>query len=396
MSSRLIIMEGALKILITTEFYLPLRCGVTVAVLNLRKALERMGHEVRILTIGANRESYFSDGVYYMKSNLPKLYKDSYATLSFGGELFDEIIDWKPDIVHSQCEFFTMVYAKKVARKLHIPIVHTCHTDFDAYGIHFTKNEKLWHYLTHKYIPKLLKSVKFIICPTEKVHSLLLEYGVENPMTIIPTGLDLENFSRNLTDDEYEALRKEMGFSMDDFILISVCRLSEEKNVSEAISVFADLHRERPETKMLIVGDGSMRETLEQQVVDMKLSGTVHFTGSVPLEEVWKYYHISDLFISSSLSETQGLTYFEALASSIPIICKPDDALRFFLKPGYNGYFFSDSTSFCNEVRKLLSDKSKYEQIRCNAVESVADYSLDIYGERIFSIYKSVMMSYHE
>ena len=68
------------------------------------------------------------------------MYQDSYATLILSDPLLDDIYTWKPDIVHSQCEFFTMVLAKKISRKLHIPLVHTCHTDFEAYGVHFVKS----------------------------------------------------------------------------------------------------------------------------------------------------------------------------------------------------------------------------------------------------------------
>ena len=107
-----------MKILITTEFYLPFRCGVTLAVLNEKRALESNGHEVRILTITSEKTSYYHNSVYYIRSNFPQLYKDSYATLAFNDPLVKEILEWKPDIIHSQCEFFTMVFAKRISKKL--------------------------------------------------------------------------------------------------------------------------------------------------------------------------------------------------------------------------------------------------------------------------------------
>ena len=184
----------SVKILITTEFYLPFRCGVTTAVLNERKALESKGHEVRILTISGDHKSYFQDGVYYIRNNFPQLYKDSYASIAIFDPLLKDLYEWKPDIVHSQCEFFTMFFAKKIAKRLDIPLVHTCHTDFDAYMIHFTSNEHIWDWATSTFIPKLLKPVDYVICPTDKVYDLLLKYGVKNRTSILPTGLDLERF----------------------------------------------------------------------------------------------------------------------------------------------------------------------------------------------------------
>ena len=233
-----------MRVLITTEFYLPFQCGVTTAVLNERKCLETLGHEVRILTIADSKKSYFKDGVYYMRSNLPKLYKDSNATLAFWDSLLDDVFAWHPDLVHSQCEFFTMVYAKKVSRKLHIPLVHTCHTDFDEYGVHFTKSDRLWKWLTSTSIPKLLKRIDHIICPTQKTHDLLVGYGVKNPIETFPSGVDLGVYRQSLSEDERFRLRTDLGFEPEDTVFVSVCRLSEEKKVDESIEHFASLHKE--------------------------------------------------------------------------------------------------------------------------------------------------------
>ena len=380
-----------LKILITTEFYLPLRCGVTVAVLNLKKALEMKGHEVRILTIGANKESYYKDGVYYIKSNLPQFYKDSYATLAFGGKMFKDIVAWHPDIVHSQCEFFTMIYAKKVAGKLGIPIVHTCHTDFDSYRIHFTKSVRLWNFMTKTFIPRLLKKVSHLICPTDKMVDVLKGYGVKNPISVVPTGLDLGKYKTEISAEERRELRSSFGFTDDDFVFISVCRLSEEKNVGESVANIAALHEIFHSVRFLIVGDGTYRGELEKQVEELGIADSVHFTGSVPMEDVWRYYQTGDFFISSSLSETQGLTYFEALASGVPIICRPDEALMTFITVGYNGFVFSSKDEFIAIMDRLLSDGKSLEEMRRNARPSVDEYSLDVFGDRILSIYSCTL-----
>ena len=309
-----------MRVLITTEFYLPFQCGVTTAVLNERKCLEALGHEVRILTIADSKKSYFKDGVYYMRSNLPKMYQDSYATLAFNDPLIKDIYSWSPEIVHSQCEFFTMVYAKKVARKLHIPLVHTCHTDFDEYGVHFTKSTRLWAWATSTFIPKLLRKADYIICPTNKIYYLLARYGTRNEMEIIPCGMDLAKLQSKLDSNERVALRKEFGFSPDDVVFVSVCRLSKEKNVSESIDHFVSLNSDRTGLKLLIVGDGAERQNLEQKADASGFSDSIRFAGNVPMDIVWKYFKVGDIFISSSVSEIQGLTYIEALACGIPVI----------------------------------------------------------------------------
>ena len=372
-----------MRILITTEFYLPFRCGVTTAVINQRKALEERGHEVRILTIGKDRESHFEDNTYYMGSSIPQLYKDSYATLDFNDSYVDEIVEWHPDIIHSQCEFFTMVFAKKIASKTDSPIIHTCHTDFDAYRIHFTDNERLWSFATHYFIPKLLRKVSFITCPTSKIYNLLKSYGVKNPMQIIPVGLDLAHLEQVLTTDEHKALRMKFGFTEEDILIVSICRLSEEKNVSESVEHFRALSRIRKNVRMLIVGDGTTRSDLEKQVNDSGLGNIVKFAGNIPMDEVWKYYHLGDIFISSSLSEIQGLTYIEALASGLPIVCRKDDALNESLIEGVNGFEFNDEGEFLSAILPLIDDSELRRQIGENAHDSVGKYSLSVFADSL-------------
>ena len=376
-----------MKILITTEFYLPFRCGVTTAVLNERAALEAEDHEVRILTIAGDHKSYYQNGVYYIKNNFPQLYKDAYATVAFFDPLLKDIIEWKPDIVHSQCEFFTMVFAKRIAKKLQIPLVHTCHTDFDAYMVHFTSNEHLWEWVTTTFIPKLLKATDHIICPTEKVHNMLLKYEIENPMSILPTGLDLEMFYQNLDSEERLNLRQSFAFSESDIVFVSVCRLSEEKNIEESITHFASIHKKKSETKLLIVGDGTEKERLVEMVDIMSLSEVVKFAGNIPMEKVWKYYKCGDIFISSSTSETQGFTYIEALACSLPIVCKADSVLTQTLIEGFNGFSFTSDKEFLEKAIPLVDDAEYRKEIGKNAKESVDKYSLKHFAENLLSIF---------
>ena len=209
-----------MKILITTEFSLSFQCGVTTAVINERKCLEALGHEVRVLTIYKEKVSKYEDGVYYIRSNFPQLYKDSYAALILSDPIFEEIYQWRPDMVHSQCELFTMACAKRIVRKLNIPLVHTCHTEFDAYGVHFTRNDKLWDWLTSTFIPLILKRVDYIICPTQKNYELLKNYDVTNTMTVFPCGVDLSMFNRTLSSEERTLLRAKYGIGKDDIFCI--------------------------------------------------------------------------------------------------------------------------------------------------------------------------------
>lgn len=132
-----------MKILITTDAYDSMINGVAVSIHNLFTALKDFGNEVRILTLSKNHQSYKNDDVYYIRSLSLKIYPDARATFSFHDPLLDDILKWQPDIIHSQCEFFTFVFAHRLAKLLHIPIVHTYHTLYEYYTHYFCPNKAL-------------------------------------------------------------------------------------------------------------------------------------------------------------------------------------------------------------------------------------------------------------
>ncbi len=373
-----------MKILITTEFYLPLECGVTTAVINLRRGLETLGHEVRILTISGGNESYEEDGVYYIASKGKQLYQDSYYAINRNIPIVKDVIKWKPDIINSHCEFFTLHFAKKIAKKLSIPIVQTCHTDFESYGLHFMKSKGLWKFLVKTFVPLFIKKAAYVTCPSEKLYDLLKGYGVKNPLEIVPVGLDLNVFFQRLTAEERRILRTELKVNEDDTLFISVCRLSKEKKVDELIRLFNLINKDNPKTKLLIVGGGEEEANLRTIA---STNPAISFTGRIPSSDIWKYYQAGDIMASASESETLGLTNVEALASGTPLICKMDKAITGYLKEGENGFFFDSDDQFVEKAKKMLADSALMADFKANAEKSAYRFSKECYAESMLSIF---------
>ena len=118
-----------MKILITSDWYIPAVNGVVTSVKNLRRELEARGHEVRVLTLSQNRHSCARDGVTYLGSVAAGLiYPGARLRTALAGRWVREIVEWGPDVVHSQCEFSTFFLARRIAEELDIPLVHTYHT----------------------------------------------------------------------------------------------------------------------------------------------------------------------------------------------------------------------------------------------------------------------------
>ena len=169
-----------MKILITTDVFTPAVNGVVTSVLNLRTQLIERGHDVRILTLSEDNFSRKEENVYYIKSFRIKIYPNARATTNFHNKYIEEIINWGPDIIHSQCEFSSFIFAKMIAKKLNIPIIHTYHTMYEYYTHYFTHNKDLGKKVVGSLSKKLLNNVATVIVPTQKVEQVLKDYGIKN------------------------------------------------------------------------------------------------------------------------------------------------------------------------------------------------------------------------
>lgn len=184
-----------MKILITTDWYEPVINGVVTSVLTLKKELTRKGHEVRVVTLSERGHSYKEEDVYYMRSvDISRIYPGARAVCFPGSRLYEELIAWQPDIIHSQCEFSSFLVARKIAAQLGIPIVHTYHTVYEDYTHYFSAGRPWGKQAAAWFSRFILEKTDFVIAPTQKVKGILNSYGVDRPVAVIPTGIRLERF----------------------------------------------------------------------------------------------------------------------------------------------------------------------------------------------------------
>lgn len=390
-----------MKILLTTDWYKPVINGVVTSVINLKKELEERGHEVRVLTLSHNYESYAAGSVYYMKSlNLEKIYPNARAVVPHTEKLIRELIDWKPDIVHSQCEFMTFYYAVKISKKCGCPLVHTYHTIYEDY-LHYLPGRisdlPMGAALERKTVAgfsrSVLKKTDQVIVPTEKVKKILEKYEVGKPMTVIPSGIDLKRFMASMSEKEKTALRKEYGIPEKNKVLVSVGRLAKEKNLEELLEYFARLVKEKggENLTLLIAGDGPDKTRLEQLAMHYELGNQVIFTGMIDPKEVGKYYRLGDVFVCASTSETQGITYAEAMASGIPALCRKDACLNGVIVDGYNGFQYESYEYFKMHLLYLLEQKERRRKMGENARETAYVYSTWNFCTMVEGLYKNAV-----
>ncbi|GAA5417048.1 alpha-monoglucosyldiacylglycerol synthase [Paraliobacillus ryukyuensis] len=384
-----------MKILITTDCYLPVINGVVTSIVNLKKELQKSGHEVRVLTLSNKTKSYKNNDVTYISSvSVGKIYPGARFTIFKNYRYLKEIMEWGPDVIHSQCEFSTFRLAKQIAKRRRIPIIHTYHTVYEDYTHYFSPKQKWGEAMVALFSKKVLKHTTYVIAPTEKVSKLLLSYGVKQPITVIPTGIDLSTFQQSISLHESTGIRKQLHIPDKDRVLIFVGRLAKEKNLEEVLFYFSRIKRSN--ISLLIVGDGPHRQFLETYVKQLHIEDKVIFAGMVSPQHIASYYQIADIFISASNSETQGLTYIEALASGLPALCRRDPCLENVIENGVNGWLFDSFVEFASYLEKMLLDRTAYKCLSNNAIrKAYEDFSSVAFAESVEEIYCDAISANH-
>lgn len=384
-----------MRIGIFTETYTPYISGLVTSELMLKNALEKKGHTVYVVTANLTSSKYEYDEKERVLRipGIPTGIYDSRLTSIYPIKAINKIKSWNLEVIHSQTEFAIGTFARLFAKQYNIPIVHTYHTMYEDYVHYITKghfdksSKKLVEYLTKFYCDKTINE---LIVPTKKAYDLFKEkYNVKRNIHIVPTGIEVERFYKEKIDiKKIRELKKKYNFSKRDFVAIFVGRIAEEKNVPFLIEVTENIIKEKPNFKLLIIGDGPDKENYENMVKERNLEKNIIFTGKVAWEAIPIYYQLGDVFVSASQSETQGLTIIEAMAASLPALCIDDESFRNTVIDDLNGYLFKDKKECKEIILKLMNDKKLLENIQIGARNSAEMHSSKYFAEKVLDVYK--------
>ncbi len=379
-----------MKILITADCYTPTINGVVTSILNLETELRRLGHDVKILCPSENFHSSESENVYRIGSvGVGRIYSGARAALRISQSHLQKLIDWKPDIIHSQSEFSSFIMAKRIAAEVNCPIVHTYHTVYENYTHYFSPSITLGRKAVIVMTKRILRHTKAVIAPSQKIERLLKDYGIEQPIKVIPTGLRLKKFSDEISVNIINELKAKLGIPLKSRVLITVGRAAKEKNIDELIRYFKRLDIEN--TVFVIVGGGPYLDALKDLAYAENISDKMIFTGAVEPENIAAYYRLGDIFLSASQSETQGLTYIEALASGLPAVCRRDDCLNDVITNGKNGGQYTDFKEFSELIRTFLFNDELYKSMSEKAVQTAQKYSAEKFAKDVETVYMEIL-----
>lgn len=383
-----------MKIGLFTDTYYPQINGVATSVLMLKKNLESMGHRVYVFTTTDPKADGKEKNVYRVPS-IPFI-SERRVGLFYNPRLARFIKKLGLDVIHTHTEFSLGIFGRAMAKELNIPFLHTYHTIYEDYTHYIGKLgvfDPIAKMAVRKISINFCNSADKVIVPTNKVKDLLLSYNLKQDIAIIPTGIELNKFSKyNYSSSIVQNLRASLGIGERDKILLYIGRIAKEKNIEEILITMKSYLKDRDDVKFVLIGDGPEKSTLEDKAKELGIDDKTIFAGERPWNEIGIYYQIGDVFVSSSQSETQGVTYIEALASGLPVVAKADKCLDGVLEDNVNGYSFNKQDDFIRALDSILYNPLKKERLSLGAIKSTRRFSAQYFAYTIEKLYEEMLL----
>ncbi len=391
-----------MNIALFSDSYVPTKSGVVTVVVQLRKALEAMGHHVVIVTVETTAEAR------KIREDDPCIFRVKSIPLGLGTDQFvgfpqkRKIIAFLQahdiELIHSHTEFYIAHAAKSVGKAMHIPTIATTHTMWeDFYDYYIPMARLIPVKAIRKLVKRLFKKFYALINVSTKARDYFKsEFMLPAiPSAVIPNAVDTEAFTaNNAGESDHAAMRANWGIAPGDTLLLFVGRIGEEKRVLELLDVCIGAVRARPAVKAIFVGSGPALEQMRKTVQRERLDHRIIFTGFVNWTDLHAYYGMSDIFFTASLSEMHSMTILEALISSLPIVARHDSSYFDTVYPGRNGYLARDDGEMLDCILALVDDPDARKRFAAESRSVSERFSIETHAKKTVAFYEAVLEAY--
>src|SRR5687768_15148271 len=303
----------------------------------------------------------------------------------------------KLDVIHTHHPILLGQTAARKASELDLPLVFTFHTQYWEYTHYIPfPQEVIQEFLknaVHRWLLEFMQKCQHIIIPSESLREILVrDYGLHERFSVIPTGTNLEPFIQA----DGKSLRAEHGWR-DEKVLVSVGRLAPEKNWDTLLQALAKVYQKQPDVRLVLIGDGTARQTLEMLAAELGITDCVTFTGALPFEQIPRYLKAADLFAFASITETQGLVTIEAMAAGLPVVAVDGPGTRDIVEHGKQGFLVeNDPNALAEGLNKLLDEPQRIKRLSNNALKKARTFDVNQLGKQLLGVYEQAIQAKKE
>ncbi len=367
--------------------YRPFISGVVNSVDYIRKGLMREGHTAFIFAPEYKNYSDEHAGVFRFRSVEMSRKVQWPIPIPFSTKIFPKIARLELDIIHTHHPLLLGDVGAHFSRKLKVPLVYTFHTQLEHYAHYIPLNQGMVQKLVRSTVVAYTQKCDLIICPSPTIRQLLEEYKIETRVEILQNAIDLAPFQ----EADGTTTRAGLGFKPEHQVAVYAGRLGQEKNLDFLLDCFAEVCQQNPQARLLIIGEGTEKERLQERSRELFGPGIVVFTGPVEYGQIPNYFAAGDLFVMTSTTEVKPLVVLEAMATRLPVVAVAACGTQDTLTHGHDGWL-TDTTreSFVGGLQNALNDGQERRRRGENAADSVTEYSLENYTKRLLTLYREL------
>jgi glycosyltransferase involved in cell wall biosynthesis len=372
-----------------SDVYFPRVNGVSSSIRTFARGLEQQGHQVTIVAPAygdddeqgefeilrlSSRRIFFDPEDRLIRASALRRVEDLLATRSF-------------DLIHIHTPFRAHQLGVRLARRTGAPTVETYHTYFEQYAAHYLP----WlpagalRWIARSFSRRLCAEVDHLIVPSSQMVEVLASYGIETPSTILPTGIDLDEFASG----DGAAFRHAHAIAPERPTLVTVSRLAQEKNIAFLLEVARVLAHEFPTLLFIIAGEGPDAARLQSRSRELGLEGSVRFFGNLDRRtRLLDCYRAGDVFVFASPTETQGLVLIEAMALGVPIVSTAVMGTATVLERAASARTSAQEVpAFANHVAALLRDPALRREMSAAGPLDAQAWSAPVLMQRAIELY---------
>lgn len=387
----------SMRILMLSDVYHPRVNGVSTSIATFRRFLEQAGHEVTLIAPRYPGDDGADPNVLRARGHY--LPGDPEDRLLLPGSILAQarrLADRSFDLIHIHTPFAAHRAGVRLGRRWRIPVVETYHTYFEAYFHHYIPflPQALTAYAARWLTRSQTREVDRLIVPSNALREVMREYGVQASVEILPTGIDLAEF----TPGDGARFCRAQGLDPLRPKLVYVGRVAFEKNIDLLLQVIARARLRHPEILLVIAGEGPALGHLKRLAKELGIGNNVHFVGYLKRgPDLWDCYAAGRAFVFASTTETQGLVLLEALALGVPVIGVPALGARDVLVEGEGALTVpAEAGPFAAAVDRLLRDAGLHAKLSRRGAIYAQTWSNAAICGRLIELYREVVAAHAE
>ncbi|MBQ6438065.1 glycosyltransferase [bacterium] len=373
-----------MNIALFADTFYPKSDGMSTSTQNLARTLAAQGHQV--LVVAPKPKSFAQmdftlPGVQILwLESIPAGFYPQLRLASWSPRLHAALNKFAPELVHVMSPMPVSLTGMSYAKLHRLPIVATFHTYFmDPTYLQVIKIDRasqLVEELGWDLARSFHARAQVTIAPSQFVADDLRARAFAEPIVTIPNGVTLE--CPRVSPDKIAALRERYHLG-DAPVVVSVGRVSAEKNLDALVRVWQQVVARQPRAQLLIVGGGPALAHVKKLVADLGLTDKIMFTGDINHQRVIAdgYYHVGQFFVTTSCSETQGMTSLEAQQCGLPVVAFAQKGLPFVVGEGGILQGDTDETKLAATIADLLSHPNKVDRLRAKIPANLRRFDLN-------------------